>query len=214
MAFANPKKPSESILPALGMMPRRCVFVWYCAVFRDRILLIRWATPPLRRSTACVINFADVKSLHTCMPSAHVWSKFISPTSPQLLNQPPPRAQQLRLPDFLVLLHLRHPLLLLIIFTLVVVDDSVRAWVWIPTRDTVLILHQITTLHTRSECLVWNVETQLGSMTRYCPRNASRFVKPRFDKLSYKRHWNRCLARSHRCVMMFAQETYRQWGQR
>ena len=47
--------------------------------------------------------------LQACMPSPHVWPKLESPTSPHFLNQAPPRAQQLRLPDFLVVPHLGHP---------------------------------------------------------------------------------------------------------
>ena len=35
------------------------------------------------------------KALQALTPSAHVWSKFASLTPPQLLNQAPPRAQQL-----------------------------------------------------------------------------------------------------------------------
>ena len=40
------------------------------------------------------------------MPSSHVCSNVVSPTSPHCLNQAPPRAQQLNLPDFLVVPHL------------------------------------------------------------------------------------------------------------
>ena len=53
------------------------------------------------------INFSNVH-LQAWKPSAHVWSTFVSPASPQFLNQEPPRAQQLRLPNFLVIPHLRH----------------------------------------------------------------------------------------------------------
>ena len=42
------------------------------------------------------------------MPCVHVWSKFESPVFPHLLNQAPPRAQQLRLPEFLTVPHLVH----------------------------------------------------------------------------------------------------------
>ena len=42
------------------------------------------------------------------MPSKCVWSNFGSPSSPQLLYQAPPGAQQLRLPDFLLTAHLGH----------------------------------------------------------------------------------------------------------
>ena len=46
--------------------------------------------------------------LQAWMPSVHVWSNCVSPRSPHFLNQAPPRAQQLRLPDSLVKPHLRH----------------------------------------------------------------------------------------------------------
>ena len=49
--------------------------------------------------------------LQAWKPSAHVWSKFVSPTSPQFLNQAPRRAQQLSLPNFFVIPHLRHTVL-------------------------------------------------------------------------------------------------------
>ena len=43
------------------------------------------------------------------IPSDHVWSNFESPGLPHFLNQAPPRAQQLDLPD-LRLPHLEHAL--------------------------------------------------------------------------------------------------------
>ena len=42
------------------------------------------------------------------MPSPHEKSKFVSPSSPHLLAQAPPGAQQLSLPDDLMVLHLGH----------------------------------------------------------------------------------------------------------
>ena len=42
------------------------------------------------------------------MPSPHVCSKLVSPRAPQFLNQAPPRAQQLYLPDFGMIPHLGH----------------------------------------------------------------------------------------------------------
>ena len=44
---------------------------------------------------------------HACKPSAQVYTAFESMAAPQLLNQAPPGAQQLRSPDFLMP-HLRH----------------------------------------------------------------------------------------------------------
>ena len=46
--------------------------------------------------------------LQAWTPSSHVWSNWVSPASPQFLNQAPPRAQQLRLSDFLTVPHLGH----------------------------------------------------------------------------------------------------------
>ena len=63
--------------------------------------------------------------LQAWMPSAHVWSKFLSPTSPQFLNQAPPREQQLGVPDLLIVPHLGHLLLLISSDRLDVIDDSV-----------------------------------------------------------------------------------------
>ena len=60
--------------------------------------------------------------LQAWMPSAHVCSNIESLESPHFLNQAPPRAQQLRLPDFLVVPHLGHPVLLLGADVLVVVS--------------------------------------------------------------------------------------------
>ena len=42
------------------------------------------------------------------MPSSQVCSNVESPLLPHLLNQAPPLAQQLRLPDFLIVAHLWH----------------------------------------------------------------------------------------------------------
>ena len=53
------------------------------------------------------IRLAINLRLHACLPSNHVCSKFELPGSPQFLNQEPPRAQQLGLPDSVVL-HLGH----------------------------------------------------------------------------------------------------------
>ena len=73
------------------------------------------------------VKLSLVNSLsHACTPSAQVCSKFMSPSSPQVLNQAPPRAQQLRLPDFLIVPQLSHPLLFILTADeLVIVGASV-----------------------------------------------------------------------------------------
>ena len=52
------------------------------------------------------IMYAVILPLQACKPSNHVCST--SPPLPQCLNQAPPGAQQLSLPDFLMVLHLEH----------------------------------------------------------------------------------------------------------
>jgi len=54
-----------------------------------------------------VVVMDSAVSSHACLPSNHVCSKFESPGSPHFLNQEPPRAQQVGLPD-LVATHLEH----------------------------------------------------------------------------------------------------------
>ena len=46
--------------------------------------------------------------LQASVPSNHVCPTFLLPTPPQRLNQAPPGAQQLTLPDFLNVPHLGH----------------------------------------------------------------------------------------------------------
>ena len=87
---------------------------------------------------ACIGDSIKTKAaepLQAWMPSTHVWSNFLSPASPQFLNQAPPRAQQLSFPDFLVVPHLVHTLLLLITDR---VGADISVWVqeFINTRGT------------------------------------------------------------------------------
>ena len=64
--------------------------------------------------------------LQACKPSNHVCST--SPPLPQLLNQVPPGAQQLSLPDFLMVAHLEQ-IMELIVVTVVAVAAYVGMWV-------------------------------------------------------------------------------------
>ena len=56
------------------------------------------------RSSCCSTAWRS-RSLHAQIPSCHVWPRFACPTLPQFPNQEPPRAQQLSLPDFLMVPH-------------------------------------------------------------------------------------------------------------
>ena len=49
------------------------------------------------------------------MPSVHVWPTFALPMPPQVLNQAPPGAQQLVLPDFKNVPHFGHAIVLAIV---------------------------------------------------------------------------------------------------
>ena len=62
------------------------------------------------------------------MPSAHVWPNFGSLPSPHCLNQAPPGAQQLRLPDFLAIAHFGHASLLLARCGVIAVEGPVRIY--------------------------------------------------------------------------------------
>ena len=67
-------------------------------------------------------------SLQAFLPSNHVCSVFELPLAPQFLNQAPPGAQQLCLPDFLMVPHLGHmgPIAFI---TVVAVTADVVMWV-------------------------------------------------------------------------------------
>ena len=70
-----------------------------------------WRMTPSSRSRTCTGSLTkakDAKPLQAWIPSAHVWSNFVSPLSPQFLNQAPLRAQQLSAPDLLVVPHLEQ----------------------------------------------------------------------------------------------------------
>ena len=56
--------------------------------------------------------------LQVSTPSNHLWSAFLLPAPPQFLYQAPPGAQQLTLPDFSNVPHLRHA----IVFSGVLID--------------------------------------------------------------------------------------------
>ena len=66
-------------------------------------------------------------SLQACTPSNHVYSVFELSAVPQFLNQAPPGAQQLILPDFLMVPHLEH--MKPIVVTVAVVAAGVRMWI-------------------------------------------------------------------------------------
>ena len=77
----------------------RCnVHMLACQVQKEFLLLLRHMY-----FDSLVIFFLQARP-----PSAHVWSKFGSPGFPQLPSQAPPGAQQLSLPLFESVAHLRH----------------------------------------------------------------------------------------------------------
>ena len=65
------------------------------------------ATTSSGQAWDCILVAASLP-LQACEPSVHVCPTFALPTPPQLLNQAPPGAQQLPLPDFLKEPHLAH----------------------------------------------------------------------------------------------------------
>ena len=69
------------------------------------------------------------ESLQVWRPSSHVWATFAFSALPQFLYHAPPGAQQLRLPDFLMVPHLEHARL-----TVVVEPTSGNRWGWVWRR--------------------------------------------------------------------------------
>ena len=65
--------------------------------------------PPsyLRQTWECIPSVASLP-LQACRPSIHVCSTFALPPLPHILNQVPPGAQQLTLPDFAKVPHWGH----------------------------------------------------------------------------------------------------------
>ena len=57
------------------------------------------------------------RALHAWIPSYHVWWSFMLPAPPQVLNQAPPRAQQLIFPDFAMVPHFGHTELMVVVAT-------------------------------------------------------------------------------------------------
>ena len=60
------------------------------------------------------------------MPSNHVYSPFAFPALPHFLYQAPPGAQQLRLPDFLLVPHFGHAELGLLVVVVVEAADAIN----------------------------------------------------------------------------------------
>ena len=115
------------------------------------------------------------------MPSAHVWSKCLSPTSPHLLNQALPRAQQLCVPDLLVFVHLGHA-------ELIIDEVDMRSGrVAVPDRTVVVLLNDIAkqvpdsihrtheTISTcnRSQIKLWKAQSFYCAYRANCQRTSS-----------------------------------------
>ena len=64
--------------------------------------------------------------VQACMPSNHVYSAFAFPALPHFLYQAPPGAQQLRLPDFLLIPHFGHTELGLLVMVVVAAADVIN----------------------------------------------------------------------------------------
>ena len=77
---------------ALGCIPT--------LVSPEEALLLSW------KSCSCSPTATwNCRALQLAIPSYHVWAKFAFSAFPQLPNQEPPWAQQLNLPDFLMMPH-------------------------------------------------------------------------------------------------------------
>ena len=99
------------------------LFVYWWVAFRVWEVFREWTGGTV---TCCgdLIDNDFLKSLQAWMPSVHVWSKFMSPISPQFLNQEPPRVQQICMSNLLIVPHAAHLLLLLAADAIVFVSAS------------------------------------------------------------------------------------------
>ena len=80
---------------------------FWCPASCDGFVVVVWFTDFMNCDSALPENKLTA-SWQACMPSTHVCSVLELPLAPQLLNQAPPGAQQLSLPDFLMITHLGH----------------------------------------------------------------------------------------------------------
>ena len=113
----TPGSGAEVTASALGAMMDTLEWAWLASLnepFRCRCALFRcWP-----------VNFLDFnRILQTCKPSYHVWPSAVPASLLQFPNQEPPRPQQLILPDFFMMPHLRHTKLMVI-----VVAAACRCW--------------------------------------------------------------------------------------
>ena len=100
--------------------------------------------------------------LQAFTPSDHMWSTFLLKTPPQFLNQAPPGAQQLALPDFWNVPHFEH----LKVLAIVEVKDGVLAMSSrsvIGRRDT----------YWRAPCVVAGVGTDVHTVSDTDPDESS-----------------------------------------
>ena len=116
-AFAS---TTQRVVAASDTLPTRSISCCCFATCCGWVMLITSTASPSRDWTDSKVATPSQAS----RPSVHVWPNCVSPTSPQFLNQAPPRPQQLLLPALLVA-HLAHPLLLLAADKRIVVRASV-----------------------------------------------------------------------------------------
>ena len=177
-----------------------------------------WSVTCAPRSIA---KFEVAKSLQAQMPSDHVWSTFVFPASPQFLNQEPPRAQQLSLPDFLVVPHFAHVPLLFTAERLVVAGASVgQRGCQYNTKENCQYFSAIVCMDSfqnvaydeRLEATSWNGtkhtainDTKFGHSTTYFCKPAC--LESMYDQTVCRRHlrssWTKRRRAHNNCVYQF-----------
>lgn len=119
--FESAQHPSQFVVPASDTLAVAGSIIFSRGPFLSIVAFgCSWLGSWCSMTSDCVLLENKLaKSLQARMPSVHVWSKFALVTPPQLLNQAPPRAQQLLWPDFLVVTHLGHtePLVIVVVST-------------------------------------------------------------------------------------------------
>ena len=110
----EPPRPQQLILPDCDMVPHLghteplAVVVVSDGVFFMCIAQDKNNTSEQTSNVSIYMQSVLNLRLQATAPSNHLWSTFLLRSCPQFLNQAPPGAQQLTLPDFANMPHLGH----------------------------------------------------------------------------------------------------------
>ena len=138
--------------------------VTWCSTSFNCCVVVVWFT--VMNCDSALTNSKLPTSLQACNPSNHVWSVLELSLVPQLLNQAPPGAQQLSLPDFLVAAHLEHTEAIL---TAVTAGVDMQALVKLSKCKTTSTLGHVSYIcRERKKTQVWHYACRVTSPLQAC----------------------------------------------